>query len=250
MKLTFDAEPFWCTLPVRHARSDWDSYTDKSAIYCEIFFDFCSERGLKPTIFFVGKYAQIHPELVLDAVSRGFSIGSHSMWHEDLSVLDERSFVNDVLASKFTLEDISGTEIIRFRAPSFSIRPWQINILSELGFLIDSSVSRAARLYGGSNSGDFSLLEYDLRGIKVFGNVEMTVLGGGYFRLLPATVLKVLPPDLLGNMIYLHPHDLFFEDEGFNNMGYLQKLMRSIKIGKTLGKLDILHRRVFLEGLN
>jgi peptidoglycan/xylan/chitin deacetylase (PgdA/CDA1 family) len=40
---------------------------------------------------------------------------------------------------KAVLEDLTGKEVVGYRAPSFSITDWAINILQELGFTYDSS---------------------------------------------------------------------------------------------------------------
>lgn len=245
--LSFDAEPTWCTLPVSHSRSDWDTYTDDSASLTRTFFDFCLDRDLKPTVFFVGKYAQMNPDLVISAVKNGFNIGSHSMWHEDLSLMDNDTFLNDVLSSKELLEDISGVEVVRFRAPSFSIKSYQIDLLSSVGYVIDSSSTSAIRLHGGDNINSTLMKSYPFEGMTLFGQ-QLTMLGGGYFRLLPLSLIKMCNIRSLGNMIYLHPHDIQFVDNGFGNMTNNQKFMRGLKIGSTLDKLDFVHHKIDLVG--
>lgn len=245
--LTFDAEPFWCTLPVRHSRDDWTTYTDHSVKNTDLFLNFCMERGLKPTIFFVGRYAQLNPQLVRRAVELDCRIGSHSMWHDDLNLLSQNEFLEDAKLSKAVLEDISGKEVIRFRAPSFSISHDKINLLQEAGYSIDSSVSTASRLYGGKNTGEICINEFQLTGWKCFGK-ELTVLGGGYFRLMPTLFLRLARQLDFGNMIYLHPHDISFNDYYFTNMSKTHKFLRRLKFGNTLGKLDTLSQLYNLEG--
>ena len=245
--LSFDAEPTWCTLPVNHLRSDWEIYKDGSADLTKIFFDFCIERGLKPTIFFVGQFAKRNPDLVIDAVKNGFEIGSHSMWHEDLALMDDNTFLSDVSSSKELLEDIAGIEVVRFRAPSFSISNYQIDLLASAGYLIDSSSTNALRLHGGNNVNNSLIKSYSFEGLNIFGK-QFTLLGGGYFRILPLNLIRRLNVRKLGNMIYLHPHDLQFIDCKFNNMSRSQKVMRGLRIGSTLHKLDFLNRNVQLVG--
>lgn len=43
--------------------------------------DILDERGIKATFFFVGQYAQLHPERVREVVRRGHNVASHSWSH-------------------------------------------------------------------------------------------------------------------------------------------------------------------------
>ncbi len=57
--------------------------------------------------------------------------------------MDAVSFREDVRTSKDALEQVSGTAVVGYRAPTFSIvrqTAWALDVLAELGFLYDSSI--------------------------------------------------------------------------------------------------------------
>ena len=71
-------------------------------------------------------------------------------------------------------------------------------------------------------------------------NNNITMLGGGYLRILPAKILRILSRRNLGNMIYLHPHDLPKTIIKFDKLTQLENLRKTIRIDNMFTKLDIL----------
>ena len=63
----------------------------------------------------------------------------HGYGHDLVYELSEDEFREDVRRCKALLEDLTGTPVRGYRAPSFSITDWSIPILQELGFAYDSS---------------------------------------------------------------------------------------------------------------
>ncbi|MDB0018414.1 polysaccharide deacetylase family protein [Planktomarina temperata] len=242
--LTFDVEPCWLDIPVQHTRAEWSSFDRVSYEQTMYFADLCKANDWQCTFFIVGAWAQQFPNAVRRLKDLGFDIGSHSYWHEDLSLLNRRDFLAEVILSKNVLEDIIGDNVDVFRAPSFSIHPWQIDILAEAGFKRDSSITYGAR-YKGKQKSQYKIsseiVEYSMRGWSVLGN-ELTILGGGYLRIIPTTCLKFMKTLDLGNMLYLHPHDLPSQID-LSNYGHISrfnKTKKKIRNGSMIEKLHIL----------
>ena len=249
--LTFDAEPFWANVTNRYERSAWDNFDCPESTYWAFrFVKYCELNKLPATIFIVGKWAERNKDFVrYIAKNKLFTIGSHSHWHEDLSSKTDYEFKQDVMTSKRTLEDITGSEVIRFRAPSFSITLEQLILLEDCGYKIDSSISLSSRIYGGGqrlNEITSNIITYPLDGMHLL-NKNITVLGGGYLRILPANILRILSGRKLGNMIYLHPHDLPKTIMKFDKFTKFENLRKAIRVGDMFSKLDILSRNYKFE---
>jgi peptidoglycan-N-acetylglucosamine deacetylase len=100
--------------------------------------------NIKTTFFFTGYFAEKFPEAVKMVLPYGHEIGSHGYTHIaskafDILTLEEQ--IINLEKSKKILEDISGQEVISFRAPAARVNRNTAIALKETGFLIDSSVS-------------------------------------------------------------------------------------------------------------
>ena len=118
-----------------------------------------------------------------------------------------------------------------------------------MGYRIDSSVTSAGRIYGGNiNAGEVTekLDYYPLNGANIFGK-ELTILGGGYLRLLPIMLLRSISHSEIGNMVYLHPHDLSENIIWYNELTFLQNVRKRIHIGNTFQKLGVLRENFEFE---
>lgn len=244
--LTFDVEPFWANIPTYRSRDFWCSNPCvSSSVWAHRFLDYCELYSIPATLFIVGRWAVDNKDFVKRVTNSNlFEIGSHSYWHEDLSLKNESDFLSDVSCSKKILEDIGGNEVIRFRAPSFSLRQEQFLLLRQLGFHIDSSVTTSARFYGGGHSSPLSkdLNFFPLRGAEIFGK-QITILGGGYLRLMPELALKYLNCFDLGNMVYLHPCDLPDRLSSFDDFSPFDNFRKTFRTGNMFRKLEILRSR-------
>ena len=247
MLLTFDLEPEWVTLPARYNRDAWTTFADNTKVGFERFLEICEDTNSRATIFVIGAYARQFPERVRLASERGHHIGSHSMWHDDLSVMSDSAFVSDVVDSKKVLEDITGHCVNAFRAPSFRIRLDQLKLLGPLGIQYDSSICLSSRLNAAQNSlpeyffsapffAHEGLVEVPFRGTNVL-NKDVTILGGGYLRLAPLALIKKVVPNLESDMTYLHPHDFNSHVSKYSHMTFAEYFMRNLKFGSMEAKL-------------
>jgi polysaccharide deacetylase family protein (PEP-CTERM system associated) len=159
--------------------------------------DLCDETGVKATFFVLGLLARERPHLVKAIAARGHEIASHSVHHRLVHSLSPGELRDDLRESKRMLEDLTGTQVVGFRAPEFSVQRLDhpcFAALVEAGFLYDSSVFPASGLrYGipGAPHVPFRiataagrLVELPLATARI-GRWRLPIAGGSHFRILP-----------------------------------------------------------------
>ncbi len=103
-----------------------------------------ADYNIKTTFFFTGYIAEKFPEVVRMILSDGHEVGSHGYSHKVDKAFDVLPFekqVEHLKKSKAILEDISGQEVISFRAPAARVNKDTPLALKQVGFKIDSSVA-------------------------------------------------------------------------------------------------------------
>jgi polysaccharide deacetylase family protein (PEP-CTERM system associated) len=145
--LTFDIEEhfqvsaFWTSERRRH----WDTLESRVERNTIKIADILASRSTKATFFVLGWIAERYPELVKKLAQSGHEIASHGYGHELVSHQSPGEFREDIRRSKDILENLIGTKVVGYRAPSFSITSWAIEILVEEGFQYDSSINKRFR---------------------------------------------------------------------------------------------------------
>jgi peptidoglycan/xylan/chitin deacetylase (PgdA/CDA1 family) len=108
-----------------------------------LLLDIYSEYNIKTTFFFTGKIAEKFPEVVKMILPYGHEVGCHGYSHEvkdGFDILSQDRQVDHLKRAKDILEQISGEEIITFRAPALRVNKHTPEALIETGFKIDSSI--------------------------------------------------------------------------------------------------------------
>jgi len=93
----------------------------------------------KATFFVLGWLAERLPHLVREIHSRGHEIASHGYHHNLCNEQSHEDLKKDLCDSKSLLEDIIGTQVFGYRAPSFAINNDILKIIEDCGYLYDSS---------------------------------------------------------------------------------------------------------------
>jgi peptidoglycan/xylan/chitin deacetylase (PgdA/CDA1 family) len=109
-----------------------------------LLLDIYEKYNIKSTFFFTGYIAQKFPEVVKMVVPYGHEVASHSMSHlkkNGHDVMNLAKQIKMLSESKKVLEDISGQEVISFRAPALRVNDFTATALIETGYKIDSSVA-------------------------------------------------------------------------------------------------------------
>jgi len=237
-------------------RGSWEVLPRRVARNTDRLLDILADAGVSATFFTLGWVAERHPELVRRIVAEGHELASHGSNHYRADQQSPPEFRDDVRRSKELLEDIGGTAVAGYRAPTFSVGPksrWAHAILAEEGFRYSSSVYPIAHdLYGVPEAPRRAFcpqpgfIEIPLTTVRLFGR-NLPTAGGGYFRLLPyrvsRTALRKAGNELRTSCVfYLHPWEI---DPGQPRQ--LQAPLRSrlrhyINLGRTEDRLRRLLR--------
>jgi peptidoglycan/xylan/chitin deacetylase (PgdA/CDA1 family) len=108
-----------------------------------LLLDIYSQYNIKSTFFFTGYIAEKYPGVVKMILPCGHEIGSHGYSHKIDHAFDLLPFetqVEHLRKTKDLLEQISGKEVISFRAPALRVNKYTPLALIETGYKIDSSV--------------------------------------------------------------------------------------------------------------
>lgn len=109
-----------------------------------ILLDIYRRFGVKSTFYFVGDMAEKFPEVVRAVLADGHEVASHGWTHEvdeAFDVLPYARQVEHLTRSRKLLEDLSGQEVISFRAPALRVNGDTPRALAEAGYRTDSSVA-------------------------------------------------------------------------------------------------------------
>lgn len=219
--LSFDTEE-WSIEKTIHGGRDF-----KYKQFDETFFrllDRLDELCLKGTFFCLGSLAVDFPDVVREIAKRGHEVGCHSHNHVWLTKLSPVEFRKDTSDAISALEDLVGQKVVSYRAPAFTIgesNKWAIEILAECGIENDASIFPVKRDFGGFSGFGLdrpcvvsyqgaSLREFPICIGRIYGK-QMAFSGGGYFRVLPSSILKSQLNKRDYTIWYFHLNDLISE---------------------------------------
>ena len=143
---TVDVEDWYhiCGVEKFLSPSIWKSLESRVTIGTEKILDMLSKRHIKGTFFILGYIAERYPELVKKIFNEGHEISTHGYRHQTVYNLTPEEFREDLKKSINILKNITGEDILGYRAPEWSIKKesyWGLNIIKEEGLLYDSSVT-------------------------------------------------------------------------------------------------------------
>jgi polysaccharide deacetylase family protein (PEP-CTERM system associated) len=191
--------------------------------------DILAASGVRGTFFVLGLVARRFPEVVRRITAGGHEVASHGWSHRPVFSLGAKAFRGEIQDSVASVEDQTGTRVMGFRAPDFSIREdafWAFEVLAEEGIIYDSSIfpisgprygvkSAFRRPWRIRCAAGPELIELPLTTIEKFG-VRIPIAGGGYFRLLPYVVTRTAIRHVNRSGIpattYFHPYELDTEE--------------------------------------
>ena len=121
------------------ARDTWDSRELRVERNTDRMLELMAARNIRCTCFILGWVADKCPALIKRIADAGHEIASHGYGHELIYDLKPEQFRADLVRARDLLQSITGQRIRGYRAPSFSITDWAIDILQETGIEYDSS---------------------------------------------------------------------------------------------------------------
>jgi len=215
----FQVSAFWSEA----RRQQWDKYESRVENSTRKLVELLDRHDTKATFFVLGWVAERYPDLVKALAKQGHELASHGYGHELVTTQSPEQFRHDIRKAKYILEDLTGSPVLGYRAPSFSITAVSqcaLSILVEEGYRYDSSMydrfqrSENARTSNGIVQIDTAagrIWEIPPSTLNVWG-FQVPVAGGGYFRLLPyaasKTLLQRLEEQGAKLVMYLHPWEI------------------------------------------
>lgn len=204
-------------------REDWSRWPARVEANTRRILELFDESGVHATFFTLGWVAERWPALVRDIAASGHEIASHGFGHERLTALDRDTFREGIVRTKHLLEDIGGTQVSGYRAPSWSIGPttlWAHQELRDAGYRYSSSIVPIRHdLYGmpaaprfAFVAGPSGLLEVPATTVRFWGR-NWPCGGGGFFRLLPYPLFsralkRVNGKERRPTVFYFHPWEI------------------------------------------
>lgn len=248
--LTFDIEDWFCHDNYTQD-FDWGKYEVRIEIGLNKILDKLEDLELKGTFFCLGWIAENQPQIIKQIAKRGHHIGCHSYQHQLSSRFTLNEFYEDTKKAKFLLEDLIGSEVNSFRAPSFSFTEknlYCLEALALLDFKSDCSFFCAKREAGGLPNLNitkpciveykgYELKEFPMSTLSIFGK-EMIFSGGGYFRVIPWVIIDYLFNKKSYNMTYFHPSDFDPDQPSMKQLKISRRIKNEIGLKGSFKKFE------------
>lgn len=233
---------------------DWQQYEPRVERSTYRLMELFAKHNVKCTFFVLGWVGEKFPQLIKDMHAQGHEVASHGYAHKRASEQTPDVFKQDVKRSKDHLEDLLGTEIMGYRAPSFSIgytNEWAFEVLVELGFKYSSSTYPVKHdLYGVPDWPRFTyqrpegIIEIPIPTLKLMGK-QVPIGGGGYFRLYPyplarALVRKYLKKERQPYSFYFHPWEIDPEQPRLEQAPLKSRFRHYLNLSKMESRLECL----------
>ena len=203
----------------------WEGFESRVCVNTDRLLRLFDAFEVKATFFVLGWVAERYPELVRRIVHEGHEVASHGYGHRLVYDQTPKAFREDVRRAKDLLESASGSQVLGYRAPSYSVTPkslWALDILIEEGYRYDSSIFPIRHdRYGIPLSPRHPYVLDRPNGALVeapasttrLGPLNLPVAGGGYFRILPYEwtrwgIGRVNRLESRPTIFYLHPWEI------------------------------------------
>ncbi len=205
-------------------RDLWDRLESRVARNVTALLELLSQHNASATFFVLGWVAERQPEVVRAIARAGHEVASHGWDHRRVTQQTAEEFRDSVRRTKAALEALTGSPVLGFRAPSFSIVPgreWALDILLEEGHRYDSSLFPVRRPGYGYAAGRRDPHRLERAGGRLWevppatwrvAGVNLPAAGGAYFRLFPYGLVRAALMDCqrrgVPGTFYIHPWEL------------------------------------------
>ena len=253
--LTFDIEE-WFHANYEHINPA--QYRGKGSNFkaqIDTLLQMCSDTGCTATFFVLGSIGEDYPDTVRLISQEGHEIASHGYAHELAYRQTINEFQADVKKSIHILSDITGKQIMGYRAPSWSIIESNLHyltVLEALDLKYDASIFPVKTfLYGIPNARtdihkpyvngrELELYEIPMSVVDFWGK-RLGYSGGFYFRLFPGfCIKKVINAANRGghaSIVYLHPREIDATERKLD-LPFLESFIHYYGIKAAKAKLD------------
>ena len=248
-------------------QTTWSGIAGRAERNTDKILQLLDERKIKATFFILGWIAEHYPQIPLKIAAHGHEIASHGYYHQRICNMNRGGFRADIRTSKSLLEDLTGTPVCGYRAPSYSIShdtEWAFDELLAAGYLYDSSIfpirhdfygmpdwprfsGYAVKGCDGSwmpaqefRVGSPNIMELPITTVEILG-YKLPIAGGGYFRLLPYSVSRwglrrINDQDRRPFVFYLHPWELDPDQPRMENVSFKSRFRHYLNLEETEGR--------------
>ena len=234
------------------ARGDWDRRECRVERNVETILAMLARREVKATFFTLGWIAERYPQLVRRIVAEGHELASHGYGHERVTDLTPEAFDADIRRAKAILEDLAGSPVIGYRAPSFSIGAsnlWALDFLGRAGYRYSSSIYPIRHDHYGmpdaprfAHRTDSGMIEIPPTTLRVLRR-NLPSSGGGYFRLLPYAasrwmLRRVNEVEQQAAVFYFHPWEIDVDQPRIAGVGVKTRFRHYTNIDRMQARLQ------------
>lgn len=233
-------------------KESWDSQQLRVGQNTHRLLDLFAENNVKSTFFTLGWVAKRCPDVIKRIVDEGHELASHGLEHQRATTMSQSQFKEDVYASKSILEDVGGTAIKGYRAPSFSVNDsntWVYDVLVEQGFVYSSSTYPIEHdLYGVPQWPRFKyerkegITEIPIPTIRKKGT-NVGIGGGGFYRLYPywlskKRIMAFMEAESAPYSFYFHPWEIDPEQPYIKEANWRSKFRHYINLSRMESKIE------------
>lgn len=258
--MSIDVEDWFHVENLRSAipRTSWDAQQSRVAQNTRRMLEMLARHNVRCTFFVLGWVAERYPDLVREMDAAGHEVASHGYGHELVYRLTPDEFRHDLIRSRTLIEEITGKPVLGYRAPSFSITDWAVDILQDEGLKYDSSLfptvahDRYGKLQSAQSNAPIQQIRPHLLEVSIsswtFGH-SMAVPwgGGGYFRLIPfwlfcrgvGSILR----DKKTYVFYIHPWEIDPGQPRIRSIGMSKRMRHYLNLGRCSQRWDSLLTR-------
>ncbi|HUH94111.1 MAG TPA: XrtA system polysaccharide deacetylase [Casimicrobiaceae bacterium] len=254
--LTIDVEDYFqvSAFAPYIARATWEAQPCRIERNIERILELLAENGAHATFFTLGWIAERYPEMVRRIAAGGHEVASHGYEHERAGSLQADGFFADVALAKAVLEDVAGSAVRGYRAPSFSIgehNRWAYDCLAKAGYRYSSSVYPIRHDHYGSPDGSRfahmahrDVLEVPIATARLF-RTNVPAGGGGYFRLMPYAVSRWLLRrvnefDGEPAIFYCHPWEIDPDQPRIDGIDVKTRFRHYVNLERMASRLSLL----------
>jgi polysaccharide deacetylase family protein (PEP-CTERM system associated) len=221
-------------------REQWQNLESRVVQNSNCLLDLLERYKVLSVCYVLGWVADRYPDLVKRISDSGHVVASHSYWHRLIYDQKPVEFAFDLAQSCKVLESITGKQVDRHRAPSFSLTKkslWAVKILQSQGIAADSSVVPILHdRYGIPNSPS------DPYRLVSEGKLNIPIGGGGYFRILPwwftRWALKRLESQGKRIHFYIHPWEIDPEQPRIHGLSLQARFRHYRNLHRTSERLE------------
>lgn len=188
---------------------------DYSSMYImDQLLDQLEACGIRGTFFFLGELARDHESLVRSVHEAGHEIASHGWDHRLIHQLSKTELMEDIRKSTEVLEQTIQQKVVGYRSPCFSQSPYLEEILLNFGYRYTSNgiESSLHDRYAKNSVEQKKINDFPLP-VARWRFMKMPATGGGWFRLFPVGLQKLLLKHVREELHVFYVHPVDFDDQ-------------------------------------